>query len=55
MISRGKMINIFLSISMNKCYGCSKEPSHRDGFFEYPQLLHMFGLRNKKIDFLLNI
>ena len=28
------------------CCGCSKEPSHRDGSFEYPQ--HMFWLRNKK-------
>ena len=28
------------------CFGCSKEPSHRDGSFEYPQ--HMFWLRNKK-------
>ena len=24
------------------CFGCSKEPSHRDGSFEYPQ--HMFGV-----------
>ena len=31
------------------CFGCSKEPSHRDGSFEYPQ--HMFRLRNKKIIF----
>ena len=29
------------------CFGCSKEPSHRDGFFEYPQL--MFWLRIRKI------
>ena len=29
------------------CFGCSKEPSHRDGSFEYP--LHMFWLRNKKM------
>ena len=28
------------------CFGCSKEPSHWDGSFEYPQ--HMFWLRNKK-------
>ena len=28
------------------CFGCSEEPSHRDGSFEYPQ--HMFWLRNKK-------
>ena len=28
------------------CFGCSKEPSHRDGSFEYPQ--HMFWLRNIK-------
>ena len=27
------------------CFGCSKEPSHWDGSFEYPQ--HMFWLRNK--------
>ena len=34
------------------CCGCSKEPSHRDGSFEYPQ--HMFWLRNKKNNFLLS-
>ena len=31
------------------CFGCSKEPSHRDGSFEYPQ--HMFWLRNNKNNF----
>ena len=31
------------------CFGCSKEPSYRDGSFEYPQ--HMFCLRNKKNNF----
>ena len=43
------------------CFGCSKEPSHRDGSFEYPQHRdgsfeypqHMFWLRNKKSNFLL--
>ena len=44
-----KIINIFLSISLNMCFGCSKEPSHWDGSFEYPQ--HMFWLRNKKDNF----
>ena len=34
------------------CFGCSKEPSHRDGSFEYPQ--HMFWLRTKKNDFQLS-
>ena len=29
----------------NRCFGCSKEPYHWDGSFEYPQ--HMFRLRNK--------
>ena len=33
------------------CFGCSKEPSHRDGSYEYPQ--HMFWLRNKLNNFLL--
>ena len=28
------------------CFGCTKEPSHPEGSFEYPQ--HMFWLRNKK-------
>ena len=36
---------IFLSISLNMCFVCSKEPSHRDGSFEYPQ--NMFWMRNK--------
>ena len=40
---------IFLSISLNMCFGFSKEPSHLDGSFEYPQ--HMFLLRNKRIIF----
>ena len=28
------------------CFGCSKEPSHRDASFEYQQ--HMLWLKNKK-------
>ena len=36
-------------MSLNMCFRCSKEPSHRDGSFEYPQ--HMFWLRNKKKNF----
>ena len=38
-----KIVNIFISISFNICFGCSKEPSHREGSFEYPQ--HMFWLK----------
>ena len=30
---------------LNVCFGCSKEPSHRDGSFEYPK--YMFLMRNK--------
>ena len=48
-----KNVIIFLPISFNICFGCSKEPSHWDGSFEYPQ--HMFWLRNKKIKFPLRI
>ena len=44
-----KIGNIFLDISLNVCFGCLKELSHRDGSFEYLQ--HMFWLRNKKITF----
>ena len=40
-----KIVNFFLLISFNICCGCSKEPSHRDGSFEYPQ--HMFWVKNK--------
>ena len=39
-----KIVIIFLNISLNMCFGCSKEPSH--GSFDYPQ--HKFLLRNKK-------
>ena len=38
---------MFLPIILSMCFGCPKEPSHRDGSFEYPQ--HMFWLRNKKL------
>ena len=34
-------------------FGCSKEPSHRDGSFEYPQ--YMFWLVNKRNTFQLRI
>ena len=44
-----KIVNIFLSISLNICLGCSKESSHQDDSFEYPQ--NMFWPRNKKIIF----
>ena len=44
-----KIVIIFLFISLNMCFGCSKELSHRDVSFEYPQ--HMFWLRNKKNNF----
>ena len=47
-----KIAIIFLTISLNMCFGCSKEPPHRDGSFEYPQ--HMFWLRNKKNNFQLH-
>ena len=41
-----KIVNVFITTRFNICFGCSKEPSQRDGSFEYPQ--HMFWLRNKK-------
>ena len=44
-----KIVIIFLPIRLKMCFGCSKEPSHPYGSFEYPQ--HMFWLRNKKINF----
>ena len=46
------VVNIFLPIIFSVCFGCSKELSHRDGAFEYPQ--HVFWLRNKKNVFLLS-
>ena len=38
-------------ISLNICFGCSKELYHRDGCFEYTQ--HFWGLRSRKNNFLL--
>ena len=48
-----KIVNFFLPINLNICFGCSKEPSHWDGSFEYQQ--HMLWLRNKKIHYWLHI
>ena len=44
-----KIVTIFLPINLNMCFGCSKEPSHWDVSFEYPQ--HMFWMRNKENSF----
>ena len=35
-----KIVNIFLTIGFNICFGCSKERSHWDNYFAYQQ--HMF-------------
>ena len=40
-----KSVIIFLPNSLNRCFGCSKDLTHWDGSFEYPQ--HMFWLRNR--------
>ena len=36
LILKRKIAIIFLSISLNMRFGCSKEPSHRDGSLEHP-------------------
>ena len=45
-------MNVLLSINFNNCIENSKEQSHRDGSFEYPQ--GMFWLKNKKRLFITN-
>ena len=40
---------LFLSMHWIICFGCSKEPSHGDGSFEYPQ--HIIWSRIKKNNF----
>ena len=47
-ICESKIVKIFIPISFNICFGCSKDPSHSDRSFEYPQ--QMFWLRNKKMN-----
>ena len=44
-----KIMIFFLTISLDVCFGSSKEPSQRDDSFEYQQ--HTFWLRKKKIHF----
>ena len=43
------LVNVYLAISFNICFGCSTEPSHWEGSFEYPQ--PMFWIRHKKMNF----
>ena len=44
-----RVLGIILCDLDPMCFGCSKEPSHRDGSFDYPQ--HMFQIRNKENSF----
>ena len=46
---KNKIGIIFLAISFDICFECSKEPSCQDGSFEYPQ--HIFGLEIRKLIF----
>ena len=46
-----KIVNIFLPINFNICFGCSKE-KNETVLLSTPQ--HMFWLRNKKIKFSLH-
>ena len=48
-IHEHKIVFIFLHTNLNMCFGCSKEPSHWDGSFVYPQ--HMFWMTNKENSF----
>ena len=51
-IGSGQICKIFerkIPIIFNIYFGCTKEPSHQEGSFEYPQ--QMFWLRNKKNNF----
>ena len=49
-LDKRKIVNIFLPISFNICFGCSKVPSHwEEGSLVYPQ--HTFWMRNKFLFF----
>ena len=37
-VAHPKLHFFSLPVSFNKCYCCSKEPSHRDGSFEYQSI-----------------
>ena len=41
-----KLYFLFLPINLNLCFWCSKEPSHCDGSFEYPQHIVWLKLLN---------
>ena len=44
-IKQRKITIIFLSISLNMCFKCSKEPSHRDGSFEHHNICFDWEIR----------
>ena len=50
---KSKTMTINWLLSLNICCGYSKEPSHWDGSFEYPQ--HKFWMRNDKINLRLTV
>ena len=47
--NQGKIAIIILYIRLNMCFGCTKEPSYRDGSFECSK--HRFCLEIRKIMF----
>ena len=51
-LQRRKKSAILVDWFPHPYFGCSKETSHPDSSFEYPQ--HMFWLRNKKNNFQLH-
>ena len=50
-----KNVIIFLSMNFNICFGCSKEPSHWDGSFEYTQYMIGWEIRKSIFNYTLFI
>ena len=49
--NKHKIVIISFPVNLNRCFGCSKEPSHWDGSFEYHNICFGWEILGKQFHF----